>query len=303
MASPVAGVWMVDWLNANSQRKYPLHDESTGKDTSGSFELPDDLLVDCILPVHPDPSIDPAKFHLHSVTVFATGVTLGLGYDGVAIGSATVDRTSFTRNTTVVFQCTGDFFDTVAKVVIGSLDSVLSYAGSFEFGLDGGRLCPTVVRPDIRGVNSIFLKNGDELSDPIQDDIILEAGRNAQLILDNTPSDYSRIIFNFIEGAGTVVDCDCKEGAARLPIMTINGIGPNSEGDFVLEDNECQGLNQITNGLQLEDKCAKPCCGCDELNVVTEKLDFMSSQIRTLEDLASRLDSQISFLQLNCLNG
>ena len=29
MASPVAGVWMVDWLNANSQRRYPLHDEAT----------------------------------------------------------------------------------------------------------------------------------------------------------------------------------------------------------------------------------------------------------------------------------
>lgn len=303
MASPVAGVWMVDWLNANSQRKYPLHDEASGLDTSGSFALPDDLLVDCILPVHPDPNIDPSKFHLHSVTVFDTGVTIGLGYNGVAIGSATVDRATFTRNTTVVFQCTGDFFDTVAKLVIGSLDSVLSYAGSFEFGVDGGRLSPTVVKPNIRGVNTIFLRNGEELSDPIQDDIVLEAGQNAQLVLDNTPVDHSRIIFSFIEGAGTVVDCDCKDGAARDPILTINGISPDSNGDYVLEDNECQGLNPITNGLKLEDKCAKPCCGCDELNVVTGKLDFMASQVRTLEDLASRLETQIVFLQLNCLGG
>lgn len=303
MASPVAGVWMVDWLNANSQRKYPLHDEATGRDISGSFQLPDDLLVDCILPVHPDPSVDPSKFHLHSVTVFSTGVTVGLGYDGTAIGSVTVDRATFARNKTAVFQCTGDFFDTVAKLVIGSLDSVLSYAGSFEFGLDGGRLSPTVVKPDIRGMNALYLLNGEELSDPIQDDIVFEAGRNALLVLDNTPPDYSRIIFSFIEGAGTIVDCDCKEGTTRQPILTIDGIGPNSDGDFVLEDNECQGLNPITNGLQLVDKCAKPCCGCSELNVVTDKLNFMANQIQTLEGLASRLETQIGFLQINCLGG
>jgi hypothetical protein len=301
MASPVAGVWMVDWLNANSQRKYPLHDEATARDSSDSFELPDDLIVDCILPIHPDPAIDSSLFHVHTVTIFDTGVTVGLGYNGEAIGSATVQRSGFTRNTTAFIQCTGDFFDTFAKLIIGSLDSVLSAAGSFEFGVAGGRLTPTVVKPDIRGVNALYLQNGEELSDPIQDDIVLEAGRNAQLILDNTPPDYSRIIFSFIEGAGTVVDCDCEEGAARDPIKTINGIPPNSEGDFVLEDNECQGLEAITNGLKLIDKCATPCCGCSELDVVNTGLDHMASQVQSLENLAGRLETQIAFLQLNCL--
>lgn len=301
MASPVAGVWMVDWLNANSQRKYPLHDEATRRDTSDSFELPNDLIVDLIMPVHPDPNIDPSLFHIHTVTVFATGVTIGLGYDGTAIGSATAQRSGFSRNTTLFVQCTSFFFDTVAKIVVGSLDSVLNAAGSFEFDVAGGRLSPTVVKPDIRGVNSVFLVNGEEISDAIQDDIVLEAGRNAQLILDNTPVDYSRIIFSFIEGAGTVIDCDCEEGIARDPIKTINGIAPNENGDFILEDNECQGLEAITNGLKLVDKCATPCCGCSELEVVTERLDHVASQVLSLENLAGRLETQIAFLQLNCL--
>jgi hypothetical protein len=85
--------------------------------------------------------------------------------------------------------------------------------------------------------------------------------------------------------------------------MTINGISPNTNGDFVLEDNECQGLEEIINGLQLVDKCAKPCCGCSELNVVTEKLTFMANQIQTMEGLASRLEAQIGFLQINCVGG
>ena len=303
MASPVGGIWMVDWLNANSQRRYPLHDDATGVDTTNSFTLPNSLIVDCILPVHPDPSVDPSLFHVQSVSVYSTGVVIGLGYDGAAIGSVSIDRATFTKNQTAFMQCSGLFFDTFAKLVIGSLDEILNYAGSYEFDVAGGRLSPTVIKPDIRGVNALYLRNGEELSDPIQDDIVLEAGRNAQLILDNTPSDHSRIVFNFIESEGTVVDCDCQEGAALTPLMTINGIAPGPDGNFVLEDNECQGLEPVANGLKLVDKCAKPCCGCSELNVVTERLGFMSEQIQTMESLATRLESQIAFLQINCLGG
>lgn len=300
MASPVGGIWMVDWLNANSQRKYPLHDEATGVDTTNSFTLPNSLIVDLILPVHPDPSIDPSLFHVQSVTVHSEGVVIGFGYNGEAIGSVSVDRATFTPNKTFFLTCSGDLFDTIGKVVIGKLDEILGFAGSYEFDVDGGVLSPTVIKPDIRGVNALYLVNGEEISDPIQDDIILEAGTNAQLTLDNTPSDYSRITFSFIEGAGTIVECDCKEGAASSPILTINGIGPNEDGDFVLEDNECQGLEALTNGLKLVDKCAKPCCGCSELNVVTERLQFMSDQVQTLTGLITRLEGQMSFLESNC---
>lgn len=301
MASQVAGVWSVDWLNANDQRKYPLHDESSGSDTTSSIVLPDDFLVDAVLPINPSAAVDPSLFHVFGIRVFAEGVTVSLGYDGTAIGSVTVDKTTFMRNSTVFVACTGDFFDSVAKLVVGSLDNVSKLAGQYFFDVDAGRLSPTVVRPFIRGVSSIAIRNGEETSDPVQDDIVLEAGRNAQLVLDNTPADYSRIIFNFIEGAGTVVECDCREGAASDPILTINGIAPDGNGNFVLEDDSCLGLSALSHGLRLEEKCAKPCCGCDELEVVTGRLDHMTQQVNALENLATRLESQMGFLQLNCL--
>lgn len=301
MASQVAGVWSVDWLNANGQRKYPLHDEASAADTTTSIVLPDDFLVDAVLPINPSATIDPALFHIFGIRVFAEGVTVSLGYDGTAIGSATVDKATFVRNSTLFISCTGDVYDTVAKVVIGSLDNVSKLAGQYFFDVDAGRLSPTTVRPFVRGVSSIAIRNGEETSDPTYDDIVLEAGRNAQLVLDNTPTDYSRIIFNFIEGAGTVVECDCREGAASDPILTINGISPDENGNFVLEDDACLGLSALSHGLRLEEKCAKPCCGCDELEVVTSRLDHMTQQVNALENLASRLESQMSFLQLNCL--
>jgi hypothetical protein len=301
MASQVAGVWSVDWLNANGQRKYPLHDEATSADTTSSIVLPDDFLVDAVVPINPSAAVTPTLFHLYSIRVFAEGITISLGYNGAAIGSATIDKATFSRNTTAYIQGIGDFYDTVAKVVVGSLDNISQLAGQYFFTVSAGRLSPTVVRPFIRGVSSIALRNGEETGDPVTDDIVFEAGRNAQLILDNTPVDYSRIIFNFIEGAGTVVDCDCREGAAAIPILTINGIEPDANGNFVLEDDACLGLTAMTNGLRLEEKCAKPCCGCDELSVVTERLNHMTQQVNALENLASRLETQMSFLQLNSL--
>lgn len=303
MSSTGGGVWQVDWLNANSQRKYPLHDSSTGRDGTESVRLPDDLIVDAFLSVNQDPAIDPALFHIINVSVFADGITVSVGYDGTAIGSVSIDLGTFTPYSTFYFQGSGDFFDTIGKLTIGQIEQTAQLAGSFTFNVAGGGLSPTVVKPDIRGVNAIFLQNGVEISDPIQGDIVLEAGRNALLILDNTPADYSRIIFNFIDGAGTVEDCDCRDGAVKPAIKTINGIAPDSDGNFVLEDDPCLKLEEIPNGLKMAEKCATPCCGCEELAVVKDRLEFMLQQINSLDALATRLDTQIGFLQINCIGG
>jgi len=53
-----------DWLNENSLRNYPLADDATGLDTTGSFTLPKDLLVDAIFPVDTSLNLDPGGFHV-----------------------------------------------------------------------------------------------------------------------------------------------------------------------------------------------------------------------------------------------
>lgn len=296
------GLFDIDWLNQNSQRRYPLHEDAGLLDVSGTFKIPDEFIVDMIWPVHADSTVDPALFHIAGVGVFGTGVTVALGYNGAVIGSVSIDAGSFSRNQTFIIQGTGAFFDTVGKIVIGSLEAVRKSAGSFSFNVSNGRLEPAVIIPDVRGVSALYIKNGNELSDPFQDDVILQAGKN--MLINKIPGfagEPDRIIFNAIEGVGLNIGCDCDENKELPCIKTINGLGPNNSGDFTLLEDDCLKLDEIANGLQLRDECAQPCCGCAELTVVNDALNFMTQQVVSLENLASRLEAAIQTIEINLL--
>lgn len=302
MAFGQEGVWNIDWLNANSQRAYPVDEGATQLDTTGSFALPRDFIVDAILPVHADPTIDPTLFHIAAVTIFGTGVTVALGYNGTIIGSIAIDTGSFTSNQTYAIACNGNFFDTIGKIVIGSLDTVLQSAGAFVFDLAGARLEPTVVKPDIRGVTALYIQNGLNISAPINGDVVLQAGNNCLLNLVSVLGEPDRIVINAIDGTSLNQGCNCGQNANLPCINTINGIPPDNNGNFTLLGDDCLLLTQISNGLKLTDQCAKPCCGCTELDVVRTTLDFMVTQVNSLENLGARLEQAIQVLETNLLS-
>lgn len=294
---PVSSIWNVDWLNANTQRAYPVSETATRLDTSGGFRLPDDLLADLLIPVHADATIDPSKFHLKSVGVFGTVVVISFGYDGTLIGSVTIDSTVFTPNSVYRFVASSPFFDTVGTVVVGKLDAILQTGGSFEFDLAGGRIEPHAIVPALRGVQAIYLENSGVLSDPIVGDVVFQSGRNALLTyIPGAPGEPDRIQISAIEGAGLNAECDCGEARAKPCIKTINGISPDDDGDFKLLDDECLKLEAIANGLQLVEQCANPCCGCDELQIVLNTMQSVANTVASLEGQAYKLESAIQEL-------
>jgi hypothetical protein len=301
---PAAGpILHIDWLNENSQRRYPLSEEAGLLDTTGSFRIPHEFLVDLIFPVHADPSIDPSKFHVIGIGIFGSGVTVSLGYDGSVIGSVSIDAVTFARNNSYFIHGSGDFADTVGKIVVGSLEEVLKSAGSFQFSLSNGRLESTVIKPDIRGVSALYVKNGEDVSDAIQDDIVLQAGRNFLINYVTGPgAEPNRIVLSAIDGAGLNDDCDCNENADLPCVKTINGVAPDGSGDFTLLGDDCLELQAIANGIELLEKCAKPCCGCDELEIVNTALNQVSSQVFSLEELASRLETSMNALETQLLS-
>lgn len=300
---PAGPIWNIDYLNANSQRKYPLSEEAGLRDTSDSFSLPNDFLVDFLWPIHADATIDPSLFHLAAVGIFGTGVTISIGYDGAVIGNVSIDATTFQRNTTYFVQGAGDFFDTVGKVVVGSLETLLENAGSFQFDVVNGRFEPTVIRPDVRGVSAFYIRNGTDLSEAIQGDIVLQAGTN--FLINRVPgpgAEPDRIILSAIDGAGLNQDCDCNENATLPCIQTINGIAPDENGDFALLGDDCLELQAIANGIQLADNCSRPCCGCDELQVVLDAVQTFANQVFALEQLASQIEGRMEMIQTNLLS-
>ncbi len=299
MSAP-QGLWNADWLNANSQRRYPLHEGVDPWDTAHSFRIPDDFIVDVIWPVHPDPSIDPKKFHILSISIFGNGIVVTLGYDGDPIGSATIPVVGFVPNSSYMIAGAGICFDSIGKIVIGTLDSVLASAGSYVFNVNDTALETTTVKPMLRNLAALYVQNGDELSDPLQNDVILAAGRNAQFrIVRGEGGEPDTVFWDAVNGANLNKDCICAENPDTPCIKTINGVGPDNTGNLDLLEDDCLKVipQPAANAIQLQDDCCKPCCGCEELNVVQTTLSEVHSQINLLANLASQLEGHVGQLQ------
>lgn len=293
----MAPIVNTEWLNANSLRHYPLSEEATAKDTTDSFELPTDFIVDAIIPVHAALNLEVSKFHVQQVVIFGGGVVVTLAYDGDPIGSVTVSTASFETNSTYFFSGTGDFEDVQGKLTIGSLDTLLQSGGSYEFDVTGGRLEERVIVPDIRGLTGVRVLNAADLSDLIQGDIAFEAGANMR-ITSSTASGVTILTFDAIDGEGTTETCDCDDVAEGTPIASINGVLPDASGNIDLVGDDCIEITPGTDGsVALEDKCSKACCGCPELEILISDLKDVRDQVNTLTIFSGRLDAVIAALQ------
>lgn len=301
------GLWNLEFLNHNAQRKYPLTDDSSGIDDSGSFTIPDDFIVELDLPVHAGMDVDPGRFFIRHVGAYATGYSVVVGYQPAATGSepvpvatALIARQAHRRNTAYVLGGIEPFADTVGKVVIGRLENIDGQPpGFWTFSLENARLEPDAVRPIIRGVSALVCVNGDQRSPPLQGVVELQAGQNMQIVPVLIAGQDPIIRFNAISGEGTVEECVCEGDAAVTdPIRTINGVGPTPTGDFHIVGTDCLQVEPIANGIRLVDKCAQPCCDCHDLERITRDLERLHRQAATVEDFVDRLRESVNTFDL-----
>jgi hypothetical protein len=294
--------WGTDWLVHNSVRRYPLADNATAVDQTGEFTIPQDFLVGMDVPVHAGHDVDPAKFYVKHIGVFAGGYSIVVGYDGangpVDVATALVAAQGHERYSTYTLGGKGDFDDTLGKVVVGKLDNIDQQPeGFYTFDLDKTRLSPDAVRPHIRGVSSIRLVNGNDVSERFVGDIELEAGTNMQLVPVIVGGKDPKIRLSAVEGEGLSEDCVCEGQEKPECIRRINGIPPTPAGDFALIGSTCLEFESIDRGLRIKDTCSQPCCGCEELEQVTRDMERLRDQSTTFENFLSRLESQVT--QLN----
>lgn len=293
---PFGSLTGLDWLAQNSLRRFPLADDSSTKDTTDTFTLPDDLIVDFILPVSTAINYDPDGFLLREVAVFGQGVVLTFAYTADNVTFSEVGRVSVSAshkpNTSYFLNGTGSFFDSVGRVTIGRLDSVMELAGSFTFDLNGGRLVSTTIRPDVRGVSSLRVRNGSDLSDPIYGDVELVAGANISL----QAVDESTIRINAVSGENLNIDCGCLTTADRSTapcVRTINGVTANSQGDIQVVGFDCLSIESGQNSIVFKDACAQPCCTNNDISRVTEDLSRLISDVRTQGFTMSQFETRL----------
>lgn len=294
------GLLNLEFLNLNAARRFPLSDDSSGVDTSGTFTLPNEFLVGLDLPIGAGSDVDPSRFFLQQLMIYATGFGLVVGYQpssgpAVNVATALVPRAVHITNNVYALGGIGDYADTVGRVVIGKLDAIDQQpSGQFTFTLDNARIEPECVRPILRTLGALVVVNGTERSQPLYGDIELVADANIQIVPIVVSGQDPQIRISAIQGEGLAEACVCVGDTQAPPIRRINGVPPTAAGDFTLLGNDCLTINPITNGLQLSDVCSQPCCGCKELETVTAGLEQFGSKATTLENMVNAVSTAVN---------
>jgi hypothetical protein len=296
--------WNLEWLDHNSQRNYPLADDATGADITGSFQLPEDFLVELDIPIHSAMDMDPAKFFIRQIVAAGTGYSIIVSYSGSSgvqdVASANIPKSSHTRWSTYALGGISPFDDTVGKVTINKLTSIEDQpTGVWDFSVSGTRITPDVVRPIIQGVQSLKVQSGTSTSQRFYGDVELVAGSNIQITPVMVSEGVSKIIISALNGEGTIEPCICEGDTDVLPcIKTINGIQPTPLGDFNFIGDDCLEITESTNSLKIEDVCCAPCCGCTELEAITQDLERFNQQKVNLEFFVSDLQSSVTGMDM-----
>ena len=90
-------------------------------------------------------------------------------------------------------------------------------------------------------------------------------------------------------------ECECESSYPKPdPIRMINGVLGDESGNITLDGGESciefAGGGEAT--VEVTDTCAQPCCGCPELEFITQNLILLEDSINKLyaraEDLAIR---------------
>lgn len=280
----------LEWLNHNAQRAFPFTVSSSRKDTTGAFQLPDDFILELGLSVPAGLNVDPGGFHLYSLAAQSSGYSFTVGYGGTPVASGMFAAATHTYGQYYALRGIGDYVEINGHITIGNLGNVSKQpSGQFYFNENDALIELACIFPDIRGVSSIAIKNGDTLSGPFYGHIVLRAGANVR-IRTAASGGTTTLTLDAIEGEGLNEDCVCLSDSDDGPIYTINGIAPTPDGDFRILGGDCVDIEEVANGIQLSDKCSKPCCGCDELRVVTQAVETLASQLETLGQFLAGLE-------------
>jgi hypothetical protein len=295
-----ADVWNAEWPNVNTQRRYPLVEGQTPADES--FVLPNDFIVDLSLSVNATVATNVTGFYVASVGVYSAGAVISLAYGGSVFALVSVPFANFTEYSTYQVSGTGALHDTRGWITIGQIDTISQNPGVYEFSVTEARIVPAAIRPNLKSLASISVRNSTEVSAPITGDVILAAGRNMRLRTTEV-GDTTRVIFDAIDSDDFSEDCECTDNddTERPPIRTINGVSPSATGDISFKNAEGVNFEGGDGVLEIEDSTAVPCCGCVELDVLKETLTIIKNQVDSLDISVEQLATMIKNVSENVL--
>lgn len=288
--------WNAEWLNQNAYRAYPFKEDASRTDTSGSVRIPDSLLVDLCMVV---PADFDDQIYLDKLTYAGSTLQVSMSLvsaPGVSVAGFTADLATHTANKAYSIVGSDDMADIRGRAVLGDLSDLSEQLIQGEFSFDTGATpfeC-RAVRPDLRGVRSLRIVKADgTVGEDLFGTVQLLEGLNIRLTYVPAAGLLPHGIR--IDSIATELDeaCECDSAEVKPdPIRTINGVSGDANGNIIIEPmDECMEITGGTGSVKIDDKCAKPCCGCPELEFITQQLAIMKTSIKNLSDRATVVET------------
>jgi len=284
--------WNLEWLNANSQRAFPFKEDVSRQDVNGLAVIPNSLLVDLVFVL---PAGTSYRYYLKTLMYSGAHLTLVLADEtGATIATLTVDLTTHTTNKAYTLQGEGNFSGAVGRLCLGntsSLDAQLP-RGVYNFALTTAEFELRTVRPDLRAVYSLAVVGADGAeSDKLTGIVRLLAGQNVRLTYIPAAGLLpAGIRIDAVNNDDYEEDCGCSSSVAPpAPLRSINGVTGTSGRVDLISGSPCLQIAVVGNKLQLTDKCSEPCCGCAEIEFLTDRLQLLQDTIDKIEALQNEL--------------
>ena len=280
-----------EWLNTNAYRAYPFKEDTSVQSINDvGISLPKYLFVDFVLTVAGSQDIVIQLTQLAYVGGFLTAVfTEKITNEPVT--TVSVNIATHTPNMAYALVGQGNYEDARGKVVLGLLDQLATDLpeGIYTFATE---LESCTIRPDIRGVRSLQVGAGGNLSDYISGVVKLLEGTNVKLTY--MPA-FNGVRIDAISGEGLNETTSCDDAyELPQPIRYINGI--NAPDVEIIGDGKCVEVTTSGNKIIISDKCSQPCCGCPELEFITSNLELLQSTLGRLESFETLLQDRITNL-------
>lgn len=293
----------LDFLNLNTIRNYPIKDGATCISVDDLFKLPNDLVADISLSASSD---DLLQLYISKAVISSDNIILTVADAGDATPLGTffvpfVDHVPYDDYTMVAST---SYPRAIGRITIGYIKDIKSQpSGEFNFSSDSTALLARTFIPSTLGINYITFTDDKGNEARLTGKVRIHAENNLRF---RTSSVGDETVVILDAGNGLGLNKECEEGALTPPIKTINGIAPDSAGDFHLITSDCVSLTPIEAGLLIKDTCGKPCLGCDELGQLTARAISVENELFKIRDYVTNLDTLVTQLttlvnyQCNC---
>jgi len=277
----------LDWSSLNSLRRYPLREGTSATSTDGLFNIPDTLIVDFTLCAT---STVTDRFYISKIFNKLSSVNIEISkYDNAAVvGAINIEKSTHTEDQDYYLTPTASYAGANGKITIGTLnDLVTQPVGLFIFENTSTEFEPRTIIPGMVGLSRFVFVDSTNGEYSMTGAVTLTSRNNLRFsYTSGTPS----VILDAGDNLGLNKKC-----TSYVPIQSINGVLPDSEGNINLLGIDCMKIsNSVQYTLDITDTCCTPCSGCSDLETLTTRLTSLENKFLDLKTSYSNTNLQLS---------